>query len=364
MKKFFLITSISIISVIVLFFLYNVLQDRKLTDSGLLSKVLLDSELFDTELADSELLDSELLDTELLDSELLDSESLDSELLDSESLDTELTDSELLDNKSYSPESDYGKLDIIELESSIKILNNNMPYFSEEDKKRLDSFEIYSELDHLGRCGVAYANISIETMPTVPRGEIGNIKPSGWHTVKYSDIIKDRYLYNRCHLIAYQLAGENANERNLITGTRYLNTCGMLPFENRVSNYVKETGNHVLYRVTPVFKDDNLVADGVEIEAWSVEDNGQGICFNVFCSNMQPYIVIDYATGESWPSDSVKANAEEIQYDYIININTGKFHYPACKFVNDIAVHNRKGFYGDSHELEALGYSPCKNCHK
>ena len=359
MKKFFLITSISIISVIVLFFLYNVLQDRKLTDSGLLSKVLLESELFDTDLTDRKLTDSELFDTELLDTELLDSESL-----DSESLDTELTDSELLDNKSYSPESDYGKLDIIELESSIKILNNNMPYFSEEDKKRLDSFEIYSELDHLGRCGVAYANISIETMPTVPRGEIGNIKPSGWHTVKYSDIIKDRYLYNRCHLIAYQLAGENANERNLITGTRYLNTCGMLPFENRVSNYVKETGNHVLYRVTPVFKDDNLVADGVEIEAWSVEDNGQGICFNVFCSNMQPYIEIDYATGESWPSDSVKANAEEIQYDYIININTGKFHYPACKFVNDIAVHNRKGFYGDSHELEALGYSSCKNCHK
>lgn len=162
-----------------------------------------------------------------------------------------------------------------------------------------ESFETYSELDALGRCGVAYANISKDLMPTEERGEIGMIKPSGWHTVKYPEVIEDLFLYNRCHLIGYQLSGENANEKNLITGTRYLNVEGMLPFENKVAAYVRKTGNHVLYRVTPVFEGDNLVAEGVLMEAFSVEDAGKGVEFCVFAYNIQPGIEIDYATGES-----------------------------------------------------------------
>lgn len=161
------------------------------------------------------------------------------------------------------------------------------------------AFENYSDLDSLGRCGVAYANICKDIMPTEERGKIGMIKPSGWHTVKY-DVIKDRYLYNRCHLIGYQLAGENANPKNLITGTRYLNVEGMLPFENLVADYVNNTGNHVLYRVTPMFSGSNLVANGVLIEAKSVEDNGGGILFNVYCYNVQPGVGINYENGDSW----------------------------------------------------------------
>lgn len=172
-------------------------------------------------------------------------------------------------------------------------INGNIP----ELEKTNEEFELYSDLDSLGRCGIAYANISLKTMPTEKRGSIGMIKPSGWHTVKY-DCIKDRYLYNRCHLIGFQLAGENANEKNLITGTRYLNKEIMLPFENKVASYCRKTGNHCLYRVTPIFKDNNLVADGVQIEALSIEDNE--IKFNVFCYNIQPGIEIDYRTGESW----------------------------------------------------------------
>lgn len=161
------------------------------------------------------------------------------------------------------------------------------------------AFENYSDLDSLGRCGVAYANICKDIMPTEERGKIGMIKPSGWHTVKY-DVIKDRYLYNRCHLIGYQLAGENANPKNLITGTRYLNVEGMLPFENLVADYVNNTGNHALYRVTPMFSGSNLVANGVLIEAKSVEDNGGGILFNVYCYNVQPGVGINYENGDSW----------------------------------------------------------------
>ncbi len=164
---------------------------------------------------------------------------------------------------------------------------------------RTDAFEVYSDLDKLGRCGVAYANICKELMPTEDRGEIGMVKPSGWHTVKYNDLIEGNYLYNRCHLIGYQLAGENANVKNLITGTRYLNVTGMLPFENADANYVDRTNNNVLYRVTPIFEDNNLVATYVQIEAWSVEDKGSGICYNVLCYNVQPGIAINYATGDS-----------------------------------------------------------------
>ena len=177
------------------------------------------------------------------------------------------------------------------------VLNNNEPEFNEEDFTK-ETFEIYSELDVLGRCGPAFANIGIETMPTEERGEIGQIKPSGWQTIKY-DIIDGKYLYNRCHLIGYQLTGENDNEKNLITGTRYMNVEGMLPFENMVADYIETTENHVLYRVTPIFEGENLVASGVQMEAKSVEDNGEGICFNVYVYNSQPGIEIDYTTGAS-----------------------------------------------------------------
>lgn len=177
-------------------------------------------------------------------------------------------------------------------------IDRNQPGFTEEELTKT-AFELYSPLDALGRCGTAYANVCQELMPTEPRGEIGMIKPSGWQTVRYDGLVDGNYLYNRCHLIGYQLAGENANERNLITGTRYMNVEGMLPFENQVADYVEETGHHVLYRVTPVFEGVELVTRGVQMEALSVEDDGQGVCFNVFVYNVQPGVVIDYATGES-----------------------------------------------------------------
>ncbi len=178
-------------------------------------------------------------------------------------------------------------------------LNGNVPDFTEEERETAESFEMYSELDALGRCGVACASVGLDLMPTEERGTIGQVKPSGWWTVRYEGI-DGKYLYNRCHLIGYQLSGENANERNLITGTRYLNVEGMLPFENMAADYVKETGNHVLYRVTPDFRGEELVARGVQMEAWSVEDGGEGVCYNVYCYNVQPGIGIDYGTGESW----------------------------------------------------------------
>ena len=177
------------------------------------------------------------------------------------------------------------------------VINENIPEFA-ESYYTTESFESYSELDNLGRCGVAFANISKETMPTEDRGDIGSVKPSGWQSVRY-DNVDGKYLYNRCHLIGFQLSGENANEKNLITGTRYMNVEGMLPFENEVADYVEETDNHVLYRVTPIFEENNLVASGVQMEAESVEDRGDGVKFNVYVYNCQPGITIDYATGES-----------------------------------------------------------------
>ena len=197
----------------------------------------------------------------------------------------------------YKSDNDYtnGSIPSDADSEAYEVVNGNVPYFA-EDEFTTEPFETYAELDYLGRCGTAYANICQELMPTEKRGEIGMIKPTGWHTVKY-DCIPDRYLYNRCHLIGFQLAGENANEKNLITGTRYLNVTGMLPFENEVAEYVRKTGHHVLYRVTPRFTGDNLVADGVLMEAASVED--KEIRFCVFVPNVQPGIVIDYRTGES-----------------------------------------------------------------
>ncbi len=178
------------------------------------------------------------------------------------------------------------------------VVNENVPEF-DESVLSTEAYESYSELDDLGRCGTAMANIGRELMPQEERGAIGQIKPSGWQTVRY-DIVDGNYLYNRCHLIGYQLTGENANKQNLITGTRYLNVEGMLPFEDLVADYIKYTGNHVLYRVTPVFEGENLLASGVQMEAMSVEDHGQGVCFNVYVPNVQPGICIDYATGQSW----------------------------------------------------------------
>ena len=177
-------------------------------------------------------------------------------------------------------------------------VDGGVPHFSDSEKNITEAFESYSDLDYLGRCGVAFACVGKETMPTQERGAIGSVKPTGWHSVRY-DFVDGKYLYNRCHLIGYQLTAENANKKNLITGTRYLNVNGMLPFENMVADYIKETNNHVLYRVTPVFIGDNLVASGVLMEAESVEDDGEGILFNVYCYNVQPGIVIDYATGDS-----------------------------------------------------------------
>lgn len=179
------------------------------------------------------------------------------------------------------------------------IINDDKPFFNDTEKKNTEAFESYSALDSLKRCGVAYANICLELMPTEERGEIGSVKPSGWHTVKYNGLVDGNYLYNRCHLIGFQLAGENANEKNLITGTRYLNIQGMLDQENEIASYVKSTGNHVLYRVTPIFIGDELVCRGLVLEAWSVEDSGTGICFCRFGYNVQPGIKIDYMTGDS-----------------------------------------------------------------
>lgn len=274
-------------------------------------------------------------------------------------------------------------------------VNNNEPYFT-SDNLTTEAFENYSELDALGRCGVAYANVCLETMPTEKRGSISEVKPTGWHSVKY-DNVDGKSLYNRCHLIGYQLTAENANQQNLITGTRYLNVDGMLPFENMVADYVKETDNHVLYRVTPIFKGDNLVADGVLMEGYSVEDEGDGICFCVYAYNVQPGITIDYATGDSWLSsekgnsdsssggnsavsqsaadksgtqqaavqtESVKETSAPVSTgtEYILNTNTKKFHYPSCSSVKQMKASNKKEYTGSRDDLIAQGYDPCKKC--
>lgn len=236
-------------------------------------------------------------------------------------------------------------------------IHDNVPFFSEEELTT-DAFETYSELDDLGRCGTAYANICEEIMPTEKRGKIGMIKPSGWHTVKYTGI-DGNYLYNRCHLIGYQLSAENANEKNLITGTRYLNVTGMLPFENMVADYVNETGNHVLYRVTPIYNQENLVADGVLMEAQSVENDDLAFC--VYCYNVQPGIEIDYHTGDSKSSETEQPSntSEDL---YVLNKNTKKFHRPNCSSVQDIKPKNKQEFSGNTEALIQQGYSPCKNC--
>lgn len=292
-------------------------------------------------------------------------------------------------------------------EAAIEV-NQNVPGFTKEDYTA-EAFEQYSPLDELGRCHAAYACVGEEIMPTEERGAIGMVKPSGWHTVKY-DFVDGKYLYNRCHLIAYMLSGENANTENLITGTRYLNTEGMLPYENQVADYVHNTGNHVLYRVTPLYEGDNLVASGVEIEASSVEDRGKSLSFHVYCYNVQPGITIDYATGDSAlaeddQTENVRGIASELEVfaadaleetkaaagdqssenavtaavqeetsaeqdggnakeerDYVLNKNTKKFHYPWCSSADDIKKKNRKDFTGTREEVISQGYVPCKRC--
>lgn len=290
---------------------------------------------------------------------------------------------------------------------SFKELNNNIPEFTEEQKKSTKAFETYSELDALGRCGPAFVNACRELMPEKDREEIGHIKPTGWHTVKYKDLIDGNYLYNRCHLIAYQIGGENANEKNLITGTRYLNVEGMLYFEKKVLRYLDKNDNHVLYRVTPYFEGDNLVATGVQMEAWSVEDEGKGVCFNVFCYNIQPGIEIDYSTGESRQTDgeiyekadeevsqildviqkvikrfhpdnivisqmirmldfvqNVTGTKQAAQTEFIKNKNSKIFHLPSCESVSQMKEKNKEYVTDTIEEIKAEGYSPCKNCLK
>ena len=236
-------------------------------------------------------------------------------------------------------------------------INGNKAEFSDEDKKRTDAFELYTDLDKLGRCGVAYANICKELMPTEKRGSIGMIKPSGWQLAKY-DSVDGKYLYNRSHLIGFQLAGENANEKNLITGTRYFNVLGMLPFENEVAEYVKETNNHVLYRVTPVFKDTELVARGVKIEAYSVEDSGEGVEFNVFVYNVQPDIAINYQDGTSSGSGQivdgvVKDNEEHDSEALIGNKNTKVYHDNDC---GSLPKEDNRIYFDSAGEAENAGY--------
>ena len=184
--------------------------------------------------------------------------------------------------------------------SAYAVIDRNQPSFTEEEYTT-DSYEYYSELDSLGRCGTAYANICRELMPTEPRGDISSVKPTGWQSVKY-DFVDGKSLYNRCHLIAWSLCGENANRKNLLTGTRYLNETGMLPFEEQILNYIRDTGNHVLYRVTPMYNEEELVCRGVRLEAQSIEDHGKTLCFHVYCYNLQPHVQIDYATGRNQAS--------------------------------------------------------------
>lgn len=242
-------------------------------------------------------------------------------------------------------------------------INGNKPNFTDEDKAR-DTFEEYSPLDYLGRCGATFALVGVETMPTEERGSIGEVKPSGWHTVRYNGVVDGNYLYNRCHLLGYQLTGENANEQNLITGTRYMNTEGMLPFENRIADYIDATNNHVLLRVTPIFDGENLVASGVQMEALSIEDKGNGICFNVYCYNVQPQIEIDYATGESRLVNDTQetASQESVQQHYVLNTNSKKFHLPDCSSVDDMSPKNKKDYMGTREDLINQGYDPCGRC--
>ncbi len=239
-------------------------------------------------------------------------------------------------------------------------VHDNVPFF-DLNNIPANSVEYYSKLDDLGRCGITYACVGQDVMPTEKRGNIGQVKPTGWQTAKY-DSVDGKYLYNRCHLIGYQLTAENANKSNLITGTRYLNIDGMLPFENMVADYVKETGNHVAYRVTPIFDGDDLVAQGVLMEGYSVEDAGEEVMFCVFAYNVQPQITIDYATGKSWLSEDGPAQSDSESATYVLNTSSKKFHKENCSGVDSIKEENRKIYTGSRDSLISEGYEPCQRC--
>ncbi|MBO4220077.1 MAG: DNA/RNA non-specific endonuclease [Clostridia bacterium] len=239
--------------------------------------------------------------------------------------------------------------------SSVPV-NYNNPFFTEQEITD-SSFEFYGELDSLGRCTYAVACIGYDLMPTEARGSIWEVKPTAWRSAKY-DFIDGESLYNRCHLIGYQLSGENANEKNLITGTRYMNTEGMNAAENMVADYVKETKNHVMYRVTPFFKGDDLLASGVLMEAWSVEDEGDSICFCIYCFNVQPGIGIDYSDGDNW----LIATDDGVEMEYVLNTNSKKFHLPTCPGIADIKEGNKKSYTGTREKLILGGYIPCSTC--
>lgn len=244
-------------------------------------------------------------------------------------------------------------------DSPFIVLNDNIPSFSEEDKTT-EAFEYYSPLDTEGRCGMTYANVGQEIMPTEKRGSIGSVKPTGWHTVKY-DHVEGKYLYNRCHLLGYQLTAENANEENLITGTRYLNVEGMLPFENMVADYIRETGNHVLYRVTPIYEGNDLIARGVQMEGYSVEDEGEGICFNVFAYNVQPGVVIDYATGESkLEDDAIQSDMLEKEGAIRGNSKSKIYHCPGQRAYEEMADSKHLVLFATEDEAQEAGYRKAK----
>lgn len=238
-------------------------------------------------------------------------------------------------------------------------VNGNEPFFADSDLT-VQSFETYSPLDDLGRCGPATASVGLDLMPTQERGSIREVRPSGWKQAMY-DFVDGGALYNRCHLIGWQLTAEDANADNLITGTRYLNVQGMLPFENMVADYVRETGNHVLYRVTPIFQDDELVARGVLMEGKSVEDDGEGVLFCTYAFNVQPGVEIDYRTGKSRLESEAETAGSEVR-KYVVNTNTGKFHLPDCASVTDMNPANRLELKADRDTMLADGYRPCGIC--
>lgn len=261
------------------------------------------------------------------------------------------------------------------------VINDNIPSFNKYELT-VKGYETYASLDSLGRCGGAVASCGREIMPKAneERGSISSVKPSGWIQAQY-DWVSGKYLYNRCHLLGWQLSAENANKRNLITGTRYMNTEGMLPFENMVADYIRETNNHVAYRVTPIYDGSDLVASGVQMEAYSVEDDGEGICFNVFCYNVQPGVKIDYSTGRSWSDGSnnettkkqtvaaqttkeyVEETKNSVSYDtYAYSSKSDKFHYPSCRYAKTIKDENYCEYTGDRQGMIDKGYTPCKNC--
>lgn len=251
-------------------------------------------------------------------------------------------------------------------------VNDNEPTFTDEEITT-EGYEFYSELDNLGRCGYVMACVGREMMPTEDRGDIGSIKPTGWVQKQYDgNLVSGGNLYNRCHLIGFQLTGENANRKNLITGTRYMNWDGMVEFENMIADYVKETGNHVMYRVTPMFYENELVARGVHMEAYSVEDNGEGISFNVYAYNVQPGITIDYATGESWLSGEQGGNTDTEQKPnenegedgpkYILNTSSKKVHIPTCGSVSTMSDKNKQEYNGELADILAEGYQKCGAC--